>query len=235
MDDEPEGWEPCSCEDWGWGWRALRVRDALWLRRGPELLRERREDSSESGSLWPCAEFENHWEEHGDDGDEKLSTDSVLNTSGGGIGGTGGISSWFCCEYKRDVVGERGCEWDDDERTDEVPGTLSLSSMVTSWPRGAGPLVTNIPVISFIPTPKKRESFAARRRRMRNTGSEGLTSDAPSGLAKPGEIREDGENCDSGEAGADTDPEELPHWNIVMKGGGLTARNTLRIGDGKEL
>ena len=30
------------------------ARDALWLRRPPELLRERREeDSSDSGSLWP--------------------------------------------------------------------------------------------------------------------------------------------------------------------------------------
>ena len=97
-------------------------------------------------------------------------------------------------------------------------------------------MVTSIPVMSFIPTPKKRESFAARRRRMRNIGSEGLTSDALSGLARPGEIGEGGGNWDvGGEAGADTDREELPHWNMVTKGGGLTARNTPRIGDGKEL
>ena len=96
----------------------MRVRDALWLRRGQELFREWRKGSSDSGSLWPCAEFENHREERGEDGDEKVSTDSFLNTSRGGIGGTGGISSWFCCECEREVVRERGSEWDDDERAD---------------------------------------------------------------------------------------------------------------------
>lgn len=93
-----------------------------------------------------------------------------------------------------------------------------------------------MPVMSFIPTPKKRESFAARMRRMRNIGSEGLTSDALAGLVKPGEMGEARGGWDiGGEAGADAHPEELPQWNMVTKGGGLTARNTLRIGDGRVL
>lgn len=196
-------------------------------------MREWREDSSDSGSL--CPEFENHREERGEDGDEKVSTESVLKTSSGGIGGTGGMSSWFCCEYERDVVRERGSEWEDDERADGALGAPSRSSVETSTLFGRGSLPTSMPVMSFIPTPKKRESLAARMRRIRNIGSEGLASDAFT-LAKPGEMGEAGARWDrGGEAGADTDPEELPQWNMVTKGGGLTVRNTLRIGDGRVL
>ena len=64
-------------------------------------------------------------------------------------------------------------------------------------------------------------------------GSEGLTS---VGLAKASERGDAGVRCDiGGEAGADTDPEELPQGNMGTKGGGLTARNTLRIGEGRVL
>ncbi len=123
------------------------------------------------------------------------------------MGGTGGIS-WVCCEYERDVVRERGSEWDDDERADGALGVLSWLSAGPSTLLGIGSLLTSIPVMSFIPTPKKRESLAARRRRMRNIGSEGLASDAFTGLAKAGEMGEAGARWDiGGEAGADTDPE----------------------------
>ena len=89
--NEPCGW-PRSC-----GWGAPRddprdglreVREALWLRRPPELLRERREDSSDSGSL--CPELANGREERGEEGLENDSVDSVPNTSSGGTGGTAG-------------------------------------------------------------------------------------------------------------------------------------------------
>lgn len=75
--------------------------------------------------------------------------------------------------------------------------------------------VTSMPAMSCRPTPKNRESFAARMRRMRNSGSDGLVSDA---LFGP----DSGEGASIGEIGGERDAGEgLPQWNMLRKGGGL--------------
>lgn len=79
----------------------------------------------------------------------------------------------------------------------------------------AGSSATSMPVMSWRPTPKKRESFAARMRRMRKSGSEGLVSEALFG-PDSGEEASGGE----GEVGVAGSPDD-PQWNMFNKGAGL--------------
>ena len=134
---------------------------------------------------------------------------------------------------------DRECEDDERDEAEDVRGyTLglalaTLSGVGLGW-LGRESLLTSMPVMSFIPTPKNRESFAARSRRMRNIGSEGLSSDALAGLGDPvssGDIGASWECAVGGDVGADMDPEDAPQWDRFEKGGGLGGRNALRIGD----
>lgn len=80
----------------------------------------------------------------------------------------------------------------------------------------------SMPAISFKPTPKKRESFAARMRRTRKCGSEGCAVDGGSGRAV-GEAT-------GGDVGADTEVVAEPQRNIVWLAGGLGSKDS-RIGE----
>ena len=99
-----------------------------------------------------------------------------------------------------------------DEDEDAAGTEVEAEAGDGAWPASS---VTSMPAMSCRPTPKNRESFAARMRRMRNSGSDGLVSD---GLFGP----DSGEGASTGESGGERDAGEgLPQWNMLRKGGGL--------------
>ena len=122
----------------------------------------------------------------------------VTRTSTFAVGCAGCVSGWLTSGGAA-LMGEQGEE--------EVGEGMEMSVGVRSW----------------YPTPKKRESFAARRRRVRKSGSGGLGSTALAG-AEGGSGS--GLLIVGGEVGADAEPQ----WNMLAKGGGLARRLVVRMG-----
>lgn len=119
-----------------------------------------------------------------------------------------------------------GIESSDSERLNSrnaVGGASATGGVGSAAPVGDGTLPgRSMPAMSFRPTPKKRESFAARMRRTRKCGSEGCMAVGDSGRAK-GEAT-------GGDVGAATGAVAEPRMNVVWVAEGLAWKD-LRTGE----